>query len=131
MLSSLRRLIVVLPALLLLAGCAKGPQDRLAGRWVGESIDNIPPDQEARANGWVKGASFEFRGDRVTIAVPAEDPRTGSYKVERVNGQKLTLSITRPSGEADEAVFTLTGENSMKWDLGNDRQVKLTRIVAQ
>ena len=129
--SPLLSLSVVLPAVLLLTACAKGPQDRLAGRWVGESIDNIPPDQVARASGWVKGTSFEFRGDRLTVAIPAEEPRTGSYKVERVVGQKLTLAITRPSGEVDEAVLTLTGEGAMKWDVGNDRQIKLTRISAQ
>jgi hypothetical protein len=109
------------------AGCSKGPQDRLQGTWTGESIDNIPPDQVARANGWVKHTSFDFHGDKVTIAIPAEGPREGTYKVERANGNRMTLLISRGPGEPDSTTLTFTGENSFKWDIGNERTVKFTR----
>jgi hypothetical protein len=131
--SPIRRLTVSVAAaaLLLSAGCAKGPQDRLAGKWVGETIDNVPPDHEARANGWVRGTSFEFKGDKMTVSIPAEEPRTGTYKVDRASGNRLTLQVYRASGEADETALMFMGENTLRWDIGNDRSIKLSRVVAQ
>ena len=112
-------------------GCSKGPQDKLAGQWVGESIDNIPPDQEGRANGWVRATTLEFRGDKLTVAIPAEEPRTGSYKVARVNGNRIAVEVSRPNGEHDEATFVLGAENQMKWEIGNERTVRFTRVASR
>ncbi|MFO0660670.1 MAG: hypothetical protein U0165_12690 [Polyangiaceae bacterium] len=56
------------------------------------TIDNIPRDQESRAMGWVKGTSFEFKGSKVTVVVPAEEPRTGEFKVTRTVGQAVLPS---------------------------------------
>lgn len=112
-------------------GCAKGPQDRLQGTWTGDSIDNIPPEQEERATGWVKRTSFEFEGDKVTVSIPAEAPRTGTYKIERSSGNKLTLVINDGSSEqGDTTSITFTGENSFRWDIGNERSVKFSRKTA-
>lgn len=122
--------LLVIPALVLLGGCARGPKDRLQGRWVGSSIDNIPRDQEARAAGWVKGTSFEFRGNKVTVVVPAEEPRTGEFKVTRTTGNKVTVEIKRPSGESDEATFVVADEHSIRWDIGNERQITLEKAIA-
>ena len=127
-LSRFTTLAALLP-LLTLAACSKGPQDRLQGKWIGEAIDNIPPDHEARAGGWVKKTSFEFRGDKVTVAIPAEEARTGSYRVERSSGNKLTLQVMRPGGDPDEATLTFQGENAFKWDIGNERAIKFTRVA--
>ena len=129
--STPRNAALVLALFVALTGCAKGPQEKLTGKWVGESIDNIPPDQEARATGWVRATSLEFRGDKLTVAVPAEEPRTGGYKIERISANKMTLAVTRASGERDEATFVLTGENTMKWDIGNDRSIRLVRVAAR
>ena len=123
-------ILLAVPALVLLGGCARGPKDRLQGRWVGMTIDNIPRDQESRAMGWVKGTSFEFKGSKVTVVVPAEEPRTGEFKVTRTVGSKVTVEIKRPSGEADEATFVLADEHSIKWDIGNERQITLEKAVA-
>lgn len=113
-------------------GCAKGPSDRLQGKWIGESIDNIPPEQEAKASGFVKRTSFEFRGDQLTVNVPAEDARSGTYKVERASGNRLTLHVYRPgAAEPDETTLTFVGENTLKWDIGNERSIKLARVTVQ
>lgn len=119
----------VLGASLLFTGCAKGPKERLQGRWVGAHIDNIPKDQEGRALGWVKSTSFEFRGGRVTVAVPAEEPRTGEFKVVRSAGNKLTVEIARPGADPEETVFTLVDERTLKWDIGNDRSVTFEKTA--
>ena len=120
-------LLAALPLLLCLSGCSKGPQERLQGKWVGTSIDNIPPDQEARAAGWVKATSFEFKGSKVTVAVPAEEPRTGDYKISRVNGNRVTLQVLRTNGEADDTTLVLAGEKTLKWEIGNDRTITFQR----
>ena len=44
-------------SLSLLAGCDKSPRDRLQGRCLGESTENVPPEQLAKATGWVKGTA--------------------------------------------------------------------------
>lgn len=125
--------LVVLAALVVaassLVGCSKGPQDRLQGKWVGESITNIPPDQEARASGWVKHTSFAFQGDKMTVALPAGESRTGTFKVERASGNRITVKIDRGGNEPDEATFTMLSESAFKWDIGNDRSVKFTRVA--
>jgi hypothetical protein len=117
------------PILLALGGCGKGPQDRLQGKWAGVSIDNIPAEQEARAGGWIKGTTFSFKGSKVTISIPAEEPRTGDFKVAKVNGNRLTLEVFRANGDADEAVVVLADEKTMRWEIGNERAITLRRAA--
>lgn len=129
------RRIVSVPLFVLasfaLVGCAKGPEKRLSGKWVGERIDNIPPGQEARANGWVRATTMEIKGDKMTVVIPGAEPRSGAYKVEKVAGNKVTVGITRESGEHDEAVLTMAGEDLLKWDVGNERVVTFTRVASR
>jgi hypothetical protein len=117
----------VLP-LLLLAGCGKSPESKLAGKWVGDRIDNVSADQVARATGWVKGTTFEFAGDKLTVTLPAEAPRKGTYKVSRVEGDKMVVSIARSDTPiVDEATLTLNDNKTMTWDIGHGREVLLVR----
>ncbi len=126
----LRWMMACVMGVTLLGGCSKGPQERLQGKWVGETIDNIPPDQEARATGWARHTSFSFEGEKLTVALPAGESRTGTFKVDRASGHRMTLKIDRGSGEPDEAVLTMLGENAFKWDIGNDRSVKFSRVAS-
>ncbi|MCU0681074.1 MAG: hypothetical protein MUF34_02220 [Polyangiaceae bacterium] len=123
---SFRTIAWILP-LVGATACSKGPQDKLQGTWVGSGIENVPPDQEARAGGWVKATSFEFKGSKMTVNVPAESPRTGEFKVASAQGNRLTVQVSRPDGTADEAAFVLADENTLSWDIGNERVVKLRR----
>ena len=125
--SSPFRFAALLLPLVSVAACSKGPQDKLQGKWVGASIENVPPEQEARAGGWVKATSFEFKGSKMTVNVPAEEPRTGEFKVAQAQGNRLTVQVSRPDGTADEAAFVLADENTLAWDVGNERVVKLRR----
>jgi hypothetical protein len=119
---------VALALLVLLASCSKSPEDRLSGKWVGDRIDNVSADQVARATGWVKGTAFEFSGDKLTVTVPAEPARKGTFKVTRVEGERMVLSVARPdSPSQDEATLTLLGDKSMRWDIGQGREVLLLR----
>ena len=85
----------VLVSLALAAGCGKSPADKLAGKWVGDRIDNVSADDVARATGWVKGTSFEFAGDKMTVTIPSEPARKGTFKVAKAEGEKMTLAISR------------------------------------
>ena len=111
----------------LLVGCGKAPQDKLAGKWVGDRVDNVSADQVARATGWVKGTTFEFEGDKLTVTLPAESPRKGTYKVSRVDGDKMMLSVARPDGSNDQASVTMREDKSLSWDIGQGREVRLVR----
>jgi len=119
---------VLVTVLALCGGCAKDPRDKLKGKWIGDRIDNVDPDQVARATGWVKGTTFEFAGDKLTVTIPAEAPRAGSYKVAKLEGDKMTLSVSRSDAtSADETTLTLLDEKTMRWDIGQGREVVLVR----
>ncbi len=108
-------------------GCEKTPRDKLQGRWLGEGVENFPAAQIPRATGWVKGTAIEFTGNKVTVTVPAEAPRTGTFKVARIEGDKVIVSFAREEGGTDESAFRLVGENNMRWDVGNGREVVLVK----
>ena len=113
----------------LAVGCGKSPEDTLSGKWVGDRIDNVSADQVARATGWVKGTTFEFSGDKVTVSLPAESPRKGTFKVSRVDGDRMVLSIARPNSQTyDETTLTMRSDKSMSWDIGQGREVLLVRM---
>src|SRR4029077_1393572 len=99
-------LAITLPAA---AGCEKSPRDKLQGRWLGESIENVPVAQLQKATGWVKGTAIEFSGSKVTVTIPAETPRSGTYKVSRREGDNLHVSFNREEGGHDEADMALVG----------------------
>lgn len=110
------------------AGCSKGPKDKLQGRWVGDRIDNVPAEQVVRATGWVKGTTFAFSGDKMTIAIPAEQPRTGTFEVAKSDGQKLTLAVKGEARPVEEARISLADDGaSIRWDIGEGREIVLVR----
>src|SRR4051794_36529782 len=89
---------IALPAA---AGCDKTPRDRLQGRWLGEGIENVSAPEVARATGWVKGTALEFNGSKVTVPTPAETPRTGTFKIAKADGDRVTVSFLRDEGGHD------------------------------
>lgn len=117
-------LAITLPAL---AGCQKTPRDKLQGRWLGEGVESFPTAQVSKATGWVKGTAIEFAGNKVTVTVPAETPRSGSFKVARVEGEKVVVSFARDEGGTDESSFRFMNETTMRWDVGNGREIVLVK----
>ena len=109
-------------------GCQKTPRDKLQGRWLGEGVENFPAQQVPKATGWVKGTAIEFAGNKVTVTVPAETPRTGTFKVARVEGEKVVVSFARDEGGTDEAAFRFVNEGTMRWDMGNGREVVMIKV---
>lgn len=117
-------LALTLPAV---AGCDKSPRDRLQGRWLGESIENVPVSQVQKATGWVKGTAIEFNGNKVTVTIPAETPRSGTFKVTRKEGDTLLVSFLREEGGRDEAEMALVGDGVLKWRIGEGREIVMLK----
>src|SRR6478735_5961001 len=118
---------LVLGGALLLAGCGNPVQRKLEGRWLGESVENFDAKDVAAATGWARGLSLEFSGARLTVAVPAEEPRTGKYKVASVHENDVELAVTRLDGAVDSASLKLDDERSLRFMIGDTRAIVLRR----
>jgi hypothetical protein len=111
----------------LLVGCGHPIQKKLDGRWLGDSVENFDDSVVAAATGWAKGTSLEFSGPAVTVSIPAEEPRTGKYKIVSVHESDIQLGIERTDGSVDKVLFKLDDERSMRWMLGDGRAIVLRR----
>ena len=118
---------LLLAGALVLGGCGNPVQRKLEGRWLGESVENFDAKDVAAATGWARGLSLEFAGTRLTVAVPAEEPRTGKYKVASVHENDVQLAVTRLDGAVDTASFKLDDERSLRFMIGDNRAVVLRR----
>lgn len=117
-------LAVTLPVV---AGCEKSPKDKLQGRWLGESIENVPSAQLTKSTGWVKGTAIEFQGNKVTVTIPAETPRTGTFKVAKAANEGLLVSFVRDEGGHDEAEMKLVGDQTLRWSIGDGREIVMLK----
>jgi hypothetical protein len=120
-------LLLSLPMLAISTGCGHPVQRSLEGRWLGEAVENFQDSQLAAATGWARGLSFEFAGSTVTVAVPAEEARTGRYKVSSVHESDVRLAFTTKDGKSSTALFKLDNDHSIRWMLGQGRSVVLRR----
>jgi hypothetical protein len=127
MLTPILRISLILSGSLLLAGCGNPVQRKLEGRWLGESVENFDARDVAAATGWARGLSLEFSGTRLTVAVPAEEPRTGKYKVASVRENDVQLAVTRLDGAVDTASLKLDDERSLRFMIGDTRAIVLRR----
>jgi hypothetical protein len=118
-------LALLLPVL---TGCKTTPKQRLQGRWVGERVENFQTGQANRAQGWAAGTSFEFRGSQVTVVIPAESPRQGTYEIRKATEQEVVVSFLRPHGARDEVTFLVEGEDQLRWVLGDGRSILLRKV---
>ena len=112
----------------LCVGCANADGPDLQGRWFGESLVNVDSQYLASASGWVRGTSFEFTGDSVTVTIPTDLPRTAPYEVVAHQDRQVTIAVHRPNGQRDVAQFTMQGAHVMNWDIGQNRAVVLRRL---
>lgn len=102
-------------------------QRKLEGRWDGESVENFDDELIAAATGWAKGTSMEFSGSEMTVRVPAEEPRTAAYRVERVHQRDVVLVASRQDGSEDRVHFKLDSDHSLRWLLADGRAIVMRR----
>jgi outer membrane lipopolysaccharide assembly protein LptE/RlpB len=119
------KLLAFLAAAPLLSACGNHVQKQLEGRWLGDGVENFQDEAAAAATGWARGVSFEFLGATLRVTIPAEEPRTGTYRVASVRGNDVTLAVQRKDGALDEARLKLDDEYSLRWMLGDGRAVVL------
>jgi hypothetical protein len=108
-------------------GCGHPVQRQLEGRWFGESIENFAPGELSAATGWARGLSFEFSGAALTVAIPAEEPRTGAYRVTSVHHSDVRLAVDRKDGKKDTLRLKLDDDRSLRWMLDETRAIVLRR----
>lgn len=120
-------LVTLLPMLAISTGCGHPVQRTLEGRWLGEAVENFQDSQLAAATGWARGLSFEFAGSSVTVAIPAEEARSGRYAVSSVRESDVRLAFTAKDGKTSTALFKLDNDHSIRWMLGQGRAVVLRR----
>jgi len=112
----------------LLFGCAHPAERALEGRWRGASVENFDDAQVAAATGWARGTELSFRGRRVTVAVPAEEPRTGSYTLQGIEDRTVTLSVLGADGEQSLMQLIVDDEATLRWVLSEGRTVLMKRL---
>lgn len=118
---------LIAAAVTLATACGHPVQRKLEGRWLGDGVEQFPDEHIAPATGWAKGLSFEFAGSDLTVTVPAQEPRSGKYKVAGAHNRDVRLSIVAEDGTQDSIKLRLDDEHSIRWMLGNGRAVLLHR----
>lgn len=108
-------------------GCGHPVQRQLEGRWFGDSTENFAPGELPAATGWARGLSFEFSGAALTVAIPAEEPRTGAYRVASVHHNDVRLAVERKDGKKDTLRLKLDDDRSLRWMLDDARAIVLRR----
>jgi hypothetical protein len=109
------------------SGCGHPIQRKLEGRWLGVSVENFDDRDMAAATGWARGLSIEFAGSKITVAVPAEEPRSGKYAVASVRENDVELAVLRPDTKTDKVSLKLDDERSIRWLIGETRAIVLRR----
>jgi major membrane immunogen (membrane-anchored lipoprotein) len=121
-------LVAAIAVAALSSGCSKDPKTRLQGKWLGDSITHVDGAQSASALAWVQGVTFEFSGTKMTVTVPNEQPRVGEFDIEDARKDRVTIRVARDSGGTDSTTFRFAQEDRLHWDLGDGREVVLTRL---
>ncbi len=112
-------LVALLPLFAVaLLGCEKSPRDKLQGKWLGQGVANVHPSQRDSADGWARGMSLEFKGRNVTVGLPAEAPRRGTFSVAKIEGREVELVFHREDGGKDASRMRLEEDGRITWKLG-------------
>lgn len=121
--------MLVFPLLLAagVSGCGHPVQRQLEGTWHGESVENFDDRDLARVTGWARSLRLSFNGSRISVAIAAEDERTGKYQVRSVHNADVVLAVTRADGKEDVTRLKLDGDHSIRWMLGDARSIVLRR----
>jgi len=110
-----------------LVACGNPVQRQLEGRWLGDSVESFEQRELSRATGWARGVSFEFLGSKMTVTIPAEEPRSAQYKVASVHASDVRLAVVRPDGKTDPLHLRMDDERSVRWMIDDSHAIVLRR----
>jgi hypothetical protein len=113
--------------LVFVLGCESSPSERLQGHWVGDSLEQFEPAHAERAAGWAKGTSFRFEGRRVTVVIPTEPPRRGTFEIANAEADQLEIRFLRPHGQKDQVSFEFISDDRLRWRLDHRRSIVLRK----
>ncbi len=108
-------------------GCGHPAERLLEGRWLGDKVENVDEEQSPAATGWAKGTSFEFSGSTLTVAIPAEEPRSGTYRVSTMSEREVHLAVLDAEGEQTQMQLIVDDERHLRWMLGDGRALVMRR----
>jgi hypothetical protein len=111
----------------LASACSHPAARQLEGRWFGDGVENFNPDDIAVATGWVRGMSFEFSAGRLTVSVPAEEPRTGRFEVVASQEHDVVIDVVGNGNPGGPMEFTLLEGGMLRWKLDSLRSILLRR----
>ncbi len=114
--------------MLLVSACGHPAERRLEGRWRGESVQKFAIEELAAATGWARATTFDFRKKNLTVAIPAEDPRSGTFEIASFRDGRVALAVTRADGTQDRLDLILDDERSMRWVLDRERTITMQRL---
>lgn len=109
------------------AGCSHPAVEALQGHWTGRSVENFDQEKVAAATGWARGTSFVFRGNRIKVTVPAEQPRSGVFQLTAIEDRQVSLLVLDSRGEESELDLIVDDADSLRWVLGDGRTMVLER----
>jgi hypothetical protein len=110
-----------------LGGCGHPAERKLQGRWFGDRIETQDSSELSAATGWVKGTSFLFKGEQLTVEIPAEAPRSGKFEVLAYRDGRVTVGVQRQDATTDKIELKLDDERSMRWLLSEGRAIVMQR----
>ena len=110
-----------------MGGCGHPAERKLQGRWQGERIETTDSAELSAATGWVKGTSFLFKGEHMTVEIPAESPRTGKFEVLAYRDGKVTVGVERNDGLVDRVELMLDDDRLIRWQLPGGRAIWMRR----
>lgn len=125
--TSSRPLLLVLGVALSSVACAHPAERALRGRWLGESVENFDTDELAEATAWARGTALEFGSSRVTVAIPAEESRSGTYALSAIEDRTVRLSVVDTDGVSSELEVIVDDEDHLRWVLGEGRTVVMKK----
>ena len=125
--TSRRCFCLILLVCLKLTVCQHPAEEALQGRWNGHSVENFEEQSIAAATGWARGTQFEFRGNDLTITMPAKESRKGKYKLAKIEGRQVTLAVQDQKGELTRLDLIVDDAESLRWMLDDGRTLVLKK----
>lgn len=110
-----------------LVACSTSVESQLSGHWLGRSVESRDGTVSAARAGWARGTSLTFSGSTLTVALPGEAPRQGSYRVISNDDGELELRVAGHDGHVDSARLTLETERLLRWHLSEIHTLVLHR----
>jgi hypothetical protein len=97
---------------LALTACGSKGSARLEGNWKGVRAEGVQPHQQAAADSYALGTTFEFKGENVTLKSP-KSSSTIRFRVEKDEGS--TVVIAGDKDPKDPQTFTFIDPKTFRW----------------